>query len=45
MAKAIVLAASIVMVVVRAPHGQRSRGIKVIKSRKGPRETLLLTLA
>ena len=44
-AKAVVLLSSIVMVVIRAPHGQRSRGIKVTKSRKGPLETVLLTLA
>jgi protein-S-isoprenylcysteine O-methyltransferase Ste14 len=44
-AKAITLASSIVMVAIRAPHGQRSRGIKVVKSRKGLLETTLLTLA
>ena len=44
-AKAIVLVSSIVMVIVRAPHGQRSRGIKVVKSRKGSLEIVLLTLA
>ena len=44
-AKAIVLVGSIVMVVIRAPHGQRSRAIKVVKSRKGALETGLLTLA
>lgn len=44
-AKAVILASSIVMVVIRAPHGQRSRGIKVVKSAKGPREIVLLTLA
>ena len=44
-AKAIVLVSSIVMVIVRAPHGQRSRGIKVVKSRKGVLEIMLLTLA
>ena len=44
-AKALVLLASIVMVVIRAPHGQRSRGVKVVKSRKGAIEKLLLTLA
>src|SRR4051812_33864192 len=44
-AKTIILASSIVMVIIRAPHGQRSRGIKVVKSRKGPLETTLLTLA
>ena len=44
-AKAVVLAASIVMVAIRAPHGQRSRGIKVAKNRKGRQEVILLTLA
>ena len=45
LAKAVVLSSSIVMVVIRAPHGQRSREIKVIKSRRGPLEVALLTLA
>jgi len=45
LAKALVLVSSLVMVIIRAPHGQRSRGIKVAKSRKGPLETALLTLA
>ncbi|MDP9323559.1 MAG: protein-S-isoprenylcysteine O-methyltransferase [Acidobacteriota bacterium] len=44
-AKAVVIAASVVMVVIRAPHGHRSRGIRVAKSRKGALEILLLTLA
>jgi protein-S-isoprenylcysteine O-methyltransferase Ste14 len=44
-AKAVVLAASIVMVVIRAPHGQRSRGVKVVKSQKGTLEVVLLTFA
>jgi len=44
-AKAVVLASSILMVIIRAPHGQRSRGIKVVKSRAGALETVLLTLA
>ena len=44
-AKAIILLGSIVMVVIRAPHGQRSRAIKVMKSRKGTLEVVLLTLA
>ena len=43
--KAIILASSIVMVVIRAPHGQRSRGVKVLRSRRGPLEIALLTLA
>jgi protein-S-isoprenylcysteine O-methyltransferase Ste14 len=33
------------MVAIRAPHGHRSRAIKVVTSRKGPLETVLLTLA
>jgi protein-S-isoprenylcysteine O-methyltransferase Ste14 len=45
LAKGVVLAASIAMVVIRAPHGQRSRGVPVAKSRKGPVEVVLLTLA
>lgn len=44
-AKAVLLAASVAMVVIRAPHGQRSRKVKVAKSRKGGLEVLLLTLA
>jgi protein-S-isoprenylcysteine O-methyltransferase Ste14 len=44
-AKAVILAASVVMIVIRAPHGQRSRHVKVIKSRKGTLEMVLLTLA
>lgn len=44
-AKAVIVAASVVMVAIRAPHGQRSRGIKVVKSRKGALEIVLLTLA
>src|SRR5213594_3382197 len=44
-AKAVILVASIVMVAIRAPHGQRSRGVKVVKDRKGRQEVVLLTLA
>ena len=44
-AKTVILAASIVMVVIRAPYGRRSRGVKVARSYKGPREVALLTLA
>ena len=44
-AKAVILAASEVMVVIRAPHGRRSRGVKVARSCRGPREVVLLTLA
>jgi protein-S-isoprenylcysteine O-methyltransferase Ste14 len=44
-AKAIVLLAAIVMVIIRAPYGSRSRTVPVVKNRKGPLETLLLTFA
>jgi protein-S-isoprenylcysteine O-methyltransferase Ste14 len=44
-AKAIIIVSSIVMVIIRAPHGQRSRRIKVVKSRQGTLEIALLTLA
>jgi protein-S-isoprenylcysteine O-methyltransferase Ste14 len=44
-AKAVVLASSIVMVIIRAPHGQRSRGVKVVRNRRGTLEIALLTLA
>jgi len=44
-AKAVILASSIVMVIIRAPHGQRSRGVKVVRSRRGALEMVLLTLA
>ena len=44
-AKAVVLLASIVLVVIRAPFGQRSRTIPVVKSRRGPLEIVLLTIA
>jgi protein-S-isoprenylcysteine O-methyltransferase Ste14 len=44
-AKAVVIVASIVMVAIRAPHGQRSRGVPVARSRKGTVEVVLLALA
>jgi protein-S-isoprenylcysteine O-methyltransferase Ste14 len=44
-AKAVILAASVVMVMIRAPHGRRSRGVKVARSCKGPREVAVLILA
>lgn len=44
-AKSVIFAASVAMVVIRAPHGQRSRGVKVVKSGRGPLEAVLLTLA
>jgi protein-S-isoprenylcysteine O-methyltransferase Ste14 len=33
------------MVVIRAPHGRRSRSVPVVRSRKGPQEVVLLTIA
>lgn len=44
-AKVIILLASIVMVAIRAPHGKRSHGIPVVRSRKGKLEIVLLTIA
>jgi protein-S-isoprenylcysteine O-methyltransferase Ste14 len=44
-AKAVVLVSSVMMFVIRAPHGQRSRGLNVVKDRKGRLETGLLTFA
>ena len=43
--KAIILASSIAMVIIRAPHLQRSRGVKVVRSGRGALEIVLLTLA
>jgi protein-S-isoprenylcysteine O-methyltransferase Ste14 len=44
-AKMLMLAGSMVLVAIRAPHGQRSRSVKVAKSRRGGLEIVLLTLA
>ena len=44
-AKTLILVAAAVMIVIRAPHGRRSRGVKVARSCKGRREVALLTLA
>lgn len=44
-AKALILAASGVMIAIRAPHGQRSRGVKVVANRYGGLETVLLAVA
>jgi protein-S-isoprenylcysteine O-methyltransferase Ste14 len=44
-AKAVTLLASIVMVVIRAPHGHRSSKVPVVRSRRGPREIGLLVIA
>jgi len=44
-AKTVIIAASVVMVVIRAPHGQRSRTVKIVTDNKGTLELLLLALA
>jgi len=44
-AKVAVLAASAAMVVIRAPHGSRSRKVKTVRSRKGRLEVFLLFVA
>jgi hypothetical protein len=44
-AKAVVLVASAVLIGIRAPHGQRSRGVRVARSCKGGREVALLVIA
>ena len=44
-AKGVVLAASVAMIAIRAPHGHRSGRIQVVKHRKDWREKALLTLA
>src|SRR5262245_10486263 len=44
-AKAVILAASVVMIAIRAPHGKRSRAVKTVRSSKSTREVVLLTLA
>ena len=44
-AKALVLAGTVVMMAIRAPHGRRSRMVKVATSHKTPLETGLLVLA
>ena len=44
-AKAVVLAATVAMIAIRAPHGQRSRTVATAKSFKGRLETALLCLA
>jgi protein-S-isoprenylcysteine O-methyltransferase Ste14 len=45
LARVAVILASIVMVGIRAPHGHRSRGVRVAKSLKGTLEIVLLSLA
>ncbi len=43
-AKAVILVANVLLIAIRAPHGHRSRSIKVVKSRKGTLEIVLLSL-
>lgn len=45
LAKITVLLATIVMIAIRAPHGQRSRKVAVVRSLKGRLELALLTIA
>jgi protein-S-isoprenylcysteine O-methyltransferase Ste14 len=44
-AKVVVLAATLTMIAIRAPHGRRSRNVKVVRSHKTSLETGLLVLA
>lgn len=44
-AAVIVLLADVVLVIIRAPHGQRSRSVPVARNRKGRQETILLIIA
>jgi protein-S-isoprenylcysteine O-methyltransferase Ste14 len=44
-AKALFLAATVALVAIRAPHGQRSRSVAVVRSAKSGLEKLLLVLA
>jgi protein-S-isoprenylcysteine O-methyltransferase Ste14 len=44
-AKAVVIAGTAVMIAIRAPHGRRSRSVKVARSHRTPREAWLLVLA
>jgi protein-S-isoprenylcysteine O-methyltransferase Ste14 len=44
-AKAVFAAATIAMFVIRAPHGNLSRAVKVSRSYRGARETVLLAVA
>ena len=44
-AKAVIIVGTVVMIAIRAPHGRRSRSVKVVRSDKTPLEMLLLVLA
>jgi protein-S-isoprenylcysteine O-methyltransferase Ste14 len=43
--RAVFLASAAVLVAIRAPHGQRSRSVRVVRSARGAVETALLVLA
>jgi protein-S-isoprenylcysteine O-methyltransferase Ste14 len=45
LAKAVVLLATIAMIVIRSPHGRRSSAVPVVTSRRGALELVLLTIA
>jgi protein-S-isoprenylcysteine O-methyltransferase Ste14 len=44
-AKAVTLAGTLAIIVIRAPHGRRSRSVKIARSHKTTLETVLLVLA
>jgi protein-S-isoprenylcysteine O-methyltransferase Ste14 len=44
-AKAVILAGTLAIIVIRAPHGRRSRRVKIARSHKTTLETVLLVLA
>ena len=44
-AKAVILVGTVAVIAIRAPHGRRSRTVKVARSHKTSRETFLLLLA
>ena len=44
-AKALVIAGTVAMVAIRAPHGHRSRAVPVARNARGALETVLLTVA
>jgi protein-S-isoprenylcysteine O-methyltransferase Ste14 len=44
-AKSIFLAATVLLIAIRAPHGQRSRSVRIVRSAMGPLEVSLLLLA
>jgi len=44
-AKAVIIAASVLLMAIRAPHGQRSRTVTIVKNRKGTLEVVVLSFA